>query len=69
MYWSSRKIFIILIKFERNLNFLVRFSGNTEVSNFMKFLPVRAEFFDEDGERRTDMTKSIFAFRNYENML
>jgi hypothetical protein len=35
----------------------------------MKLRPVRAEFFDEEGDRRTDITKPIFAFPNYENVL
>jgi hypothetical protein len=39
-------------------------SKNTEISNFMKILPVIAEFFHEDG--LTDMTK-LLAFRNFAN--
>jgi hypothetical protein len=35
----------------------------------MKLPPVTTEFFDADRDRRTDMTKLIVAFRNYENLL
>jgi len=43
MYWSSRKISVILVVLEGNLNFLDRFLGNLRLSNFIKFRPVRAE--------------------------
>jgi hypothetical protein len=45
-YWFSCKISVIL---ERNLNFLDRFSENTQESILMKLLTVRAEFFDAEG--------------------
>ena len=51
----------ILIKLE----LLDRFSKNTQVSNFMKILPVEDELFPADG--RTDMSKRIVAFRNFTN--
>ena len=35
-----------------------------QISNLMKIRPVRAELFHGDG--RTDMTKLIIAFRNFE---
>ena len=41
-----------------------RFSKNTEVSHFMKILPVEAEFHEY---RWTDITKLIAAFRNFAN--
>jgi hypothetical protein len=41
------------------------FSKNTQISNFMKIRPVRAEVFH--GDRRKDMTKLIIAFRNFSN--
>ena len=40
-------------------------SKNSQISNFMKIRLVGAEVFHVD--RRTDMTKVIFAFHNYAN--
>jgi hypothetical protein len=45
-----------------NLNFLDRFWNNTQIPNFMKIRPVRAEFH-EDGW--TDMTRLIVAICNF----
>jgi hypothetical protein len=46
------------------INFLDRFAKNTQISNFMKILPVVAELFHAD--RRTDMKLRV-AFRNFAN--
>jgi len=62
VHGSSRKVTAILVIFERNSNFLDRFSKNTQISNFIKILLVGAELFHADGQ--TDMTKLIVAFRN-----
>jgi len=56
---------IILFRYKSSLNFLNRFSKNTQISNFMKIRPVGAELFHADGQ--TDMTEPIVAFRNFAN--
>jgi len=56
------KMYIGLVRFQRNLNFLDIFLKNPHISNFMKIRLVREEFH-ADG--RTDMTKLIIAFRNF----
>jgi hypothetical protein len=65
VYWSSCEVPLFLSDFYLNLDFLDRFSKNTQILNFMKILPVEAELFHADG--RTDMTKLIVAFRNFAN--
>ena len=40
VYWSPRKVRAALVGFKWNLNFLDRFSKNTQISNFMKIRPV-----------------------------
>ena len=53
------------------LNFIARFSKNTQISNYMKIRSVGAELlFHSDGQseyRETDMTKPMVAFCNFEN--
>jgi len=46
---------------------LMTFSKYTQISNFIKIRPVTTELFRTDGrtDRQTDMTKLIFAFRNF----
>jgi len=62
---SFLSVSIILIRFERNLIFFDRFSKNTQTPNCIKIRPVEAKLFDAD--RRTDMTKLIFALHNFAN--
>jgi hypothetical protein len=65
VYWSSCKVPLILVRYERNSNFLDGFSKNAQISNFMKIPPVGAELIHADG--RTDMTKLIVVFRKSAN--
>jgi hypothetical protein len=53
------------------LNFLGRFSKNTEISNVMKNCPMEAELFHADGwsDRQTDMMKLPVTVRNSTNVL
>jgi hypothetical protein len=50
VYWSSCKVPIVLVRFKWNLNFLVRFPNNTQISNFMKLYPVEAELLRANGQ-------------------
>ena len=63
---SSCKVPVVLVRFELNFKFFDRFSKKkAQISNFMKILPVGAEFFMRtDGQ--TDMKQKV-AFRNFEN--
>jgi hypothetical protein len=65
VYWSSCKVSVILLRSYRDLNFLERFSKNTQISSFMKIRAVGAELFHAD--RRTGMSKLLVAFRNLTN--
>ena len=64
VYWSLCKVPVIPARFSENVNFLDKFSKNTQISNLMKILPVGAELFQS--ERRTDVSKLI-AFRSFAN--
>jgi hypothetical protein len=64
---SSCKVPAILVRLRLKLNIFDIFSKNTQMLNFMKIRPVGAELFRVDG--RTDMTKLIFACRNFANVL
>jgi len=61
VHWSSYKVPLFLSGLNEIWGFLANFFKNTEMSNFMKILPVGAELFQMDG--RTDMTKLTVAFR------
>jgi hypothetical protein len=67
---SSRKVPVILVRFDWKVNVLDRLSKNTEIWNFMKIRPVGAELFHaghRQADRRTVMKKLIVAFRNFAN--
>ena len=65
VFSSSREVPVVHVRFNLNLNFLERFSKNTQISNLLKIRPVGAELFY--AHRRTDMTKLIVAYRNFVN--
>jgi len=62
MYWSSRKVSVILAGFYPDFNYQDIFSKNTQISNFMKIRSVGAELFhtDAQAERHGDV-KSLSA--------
>ena len=60
VYWSSCKVPVILVRFERNSKFLYGFSKNARISIFMKIRPVEAGLFHADGQRDMTKLKSLF---------
>jgi len=62
VYWLSRKIPFIFVRFRLNLNSLNRSSKNTQTSSFMNICPVGAQMFHAG--RQMDITKQIVAFCN-----
>jgi len=49
------------------MNFLDRILKNIQISNCIKFCPLRAELFHADG--RTDVTKLTVTFRSFAHAL
>jgi hypothetical protein len=52
VHWSLCEVLVILVRFQLNFYFLGRFSKNTQISNFMKILPVGTKLLR--AYRRTD---------------
>ena len=67
VHWSLCKVLVILVRFQWNFYFLGRFSKNTQISNFIKILPVGTElpyaYRRTDGQ--TDMTKLTVAISQF----
>ena len=67
VHWSLCKVLVILVRFQWNFYFLGRFSKNTQISNFIKILPVGTELLyayrRTDGQ--TDMTKLTVAISQF----
>jgi hypothetical protein len=66
VYWSSCKVPVVIVRFERNLKFINRFSKNTEMSNFLKISPSGTELLFAEGQTdRHDVVNSrILQFAN-----
>jgi hypothetical protein len=66
VYWSACKVLVILVGFIWKLNFLDRFSKNTQISNFMKIRQVGAELDTRtDGRDGANSRFSQFCERTY----
>ena len=50
VHMSLCKVRITFVKSELDLNFLHRFSKNTQISNFMKIHPAGVELLHKDGQ-------------------
>jgi len=69
IHWSSSKVHINLVTLQWKLNFLNRFSKNTQILNFVEIRPVGAESFQADGrtDRPIDVPTLTVVFRNFAN--
>jgi hypothetical protein len=67
VYWCSRKVTIVTVRFEWYLNCLNRFSKDAQILNFMKIRPGGSQCGQTDSDRRSDMTKLIVAFHSSAN--
>jgi len=64
VYCCTCKVPVIIVRVQRNLNFLDRFSKNNQIQSFMEIRLVGDVVFHAD--RRTDMKLTV-AFRNFVN--
>jgi len=64
--WLSCKVPAVLSRLKKKLIFSRDYRQNNQISNLMKICSVGAKLFH--GDRRTDKTKLIVAFRNSTNV-
>jgi hypothetical protein len=64
VYWSSRKVPVVFVRFYWNLNFLDMFSKSAQISSPMKIRPVGDELFRAEGrtERREEADNRLSEF-------
>ena len=70
IYISSCKVFVFLVRFKWNLNFLERCYKNNQISKFWKFVQWDLSYSSRTDERaggQTEMTKLRVACRNFSN--
>jgi hypothetical protein len=62
VYWCSCKVPVILVRFCWNLQFVDKFSKNTQIQNFMKICYVRADLLHAVGQygRQVEEADSSF---------
>ena len=64
IYWSSCKVPVILVRFSWHYNSHLRFSKNTQISNFVNIRPVGAELLHTEGQTDITEAKSANSPRN-----
>ena len=60
VYYSACKVQVFLVRFQRNFNFLERFSKYTKTQNLMKILPMEADLYADERADRHDEANGCF---------